>query len=134
VASDSVPKQSSPFVVDGLDDEAKGRADGVDILAHDLFHNGCFSRIVQPTETMWSVQSWVGNEKRFTNSIRIRSSLSLSRAFRKIDSIFFSVSVIVRVPADVGGKVNPVVSACLGSVQLLPLSTSQEEVLCDCRS
>lgn len=35
-----------------------------------------------------SVQSWVGNEKRVTHSIRIRSSLSLSRAFRKIDSIF----------------------------------------------
>jgi hypothetical protein len=36
-----------PFVVNSLDDKSQGRADTVDILAHDLFHNGCLSCIIE---------------------------------------------------------------------------------------
>ena len=36
-----------PVVVDGLDDEAEGGADRVDILAHDLLDNRRLARIVE---------------------------------------------------------------------------------------
>lgn len=36
----------SPLIIYRLDDEAEGRADGVDILAHDLLDDGCLARIV----------------------------------------------------------------------------------------
>ena len=36
-----------PFIVNGLDDEAKRRADGVDILSHDLLDNCRLSCIVE---------------------------------------------------------------------------------------
>lgn len=37
----------SPFIVDGLDDEAQRGTDAVDILIHDLLHNRSLSSIVQ---------------------------------------------------------------------------------------
>lgn len=36
-----------PFIVYGLDDEAQSWADSVDILTHDLLHNGGLACIVQ---------------------------------------------------------------------------------------
>ena len=36
-----------PFVVNRLNDEAQGGADRVDVLAHNLFDDGGFARIVK---------------------------------------------------------------------------------------
>lgn len=36
-----------PFIVYRLDDKAQGRADGVDVLAHDPLHDCGLARIVQ---------------------------------------------------------------------------------------
>ena len=55
--------------------------------------------------------------------------LVLESRFSQNGQHFFCISDVVRVPADVGGKVNSVVSACLGSGRLLPLSASQEVVV-----
>lgn len=41
-----VGHSNPPFIVDSLDDETESRADGVDILAHDLLDNGRLARIV----------------------------------------------------------------------------------------
>ncbi len=41
--------ECSPLKVDGLDDEAQGRAYRRHILVHDALHNGCFASVVEST-------------------------------------------------------------------------------------
>lgn len=51
----------SPLVLDGLDDKAKGGADGVDILAHYPFHNGGLAGIVEaPRDSMSGYRATTG--------------------------------------------------------------------------
>lgn len=83
--------ESSPLIVNCLDDEAEGRADGIDILAHDLLDDGSFACIVQTPS--WNVSNSGLSTARHargvrSHSIKILSSLSFSLAFLRIESIF----------------------------------------------
>ena len=83
----SVGKPGSPYipvVLDRLDDESERRADTVDILVHDLLHNGRLSRVVQTPD---AVSPQVDRQFVATHSMRMRISLSFRRAFRNIESI-----------------------------------------------
>lgn len=44
------PWVCSPLIVNRLDDEAEGRADSIDVLAHNLLHDGGLAGIVQATD------------------------------------------------------------------------------------
>ena len=74
-----------PSIIDSLDNEAKGWADTVHVLVHNLLDNGCLSRIVQATVQSISKQAIVVT--RIVYSMRILISLSFNLAFLKIDSI-----------------------------------------------
>jgi hypothetical protein len=81
-----------PVVVDCLDVEAESGAHGVDVFAHDFLDDGCFAGIVETAAAHIRL-----HQRKFifqfrmlqtTYSIKMRSSLSLSLAFRRMDSIF----------------------------------------------
>ncbi len=38
-----------PFIINGFDNEAKCRTDGIDILIHDSLHDGSLAGIVKAT-------------------------------------------------------------------------------------
>ena len=78
-----------PLIVDGLDDEAKGGADGVDIFTHNPLHNSRLAGIIETTRT--EVRNRL-KQLASTHSIRIRSSLSFNLALRRIDSMVAIVS------------------------------------------
>lgn len=75
-----------PIIIYRLDNEAKRRADAVDVLIHDLLHDSRLARIVQPPAQLLSYGMTISNRRNAYN-INILISLSLRRAFRKIDSI-----------------------------------------------
>jgi hypothetical protein len=81
-------KVDVPIVFDSLDDEAKCRADAVHIFVHDLLYDCCLACVVQ-TPSMQSAFAFARHTEGQTYNIRIRISLSFSRAFRNIDSIMF---------------------------------------------
>lgn len=77
-----------PFVVDGLNDKPQCWADRIDVLVHDLLDYSCFARIVKASAfRQLSFPSSLFPAKLVSYSIKILSSLSLRRAFRRIDSI-----------------------------------------------
>lgn len=79
-----------PLVVNGLDDKPQRGADGVHILAHDLLDDGRLARIVKSSASLVpdaSVPETACRRGDGSHSIKILSSLSLSRAFRRIDNI-----------------------------------------------
>lgn len=78
--------KSLPFIIDSFDDETQGRTDAVDIFTHDFLNDSRFASIVKAT-AVWCCVSGVQHEDWATYSIKIRISLSLSLAFRKIDNI-----------------------------------------------
>ena len=74
-------------MLNGLDDEAKSRTRIVDVLLHDLLHDCRLPSIIksaisESTKNVAWQRSSLG-----TDSIRIRISLSLRRAFRRIESM-----------------------------------------------
>jgi hypothetical protein len=75
-----------PFVLNGLYYEAKGWADGVYILVHNSLDDGGLSSIVKTSASVIRFLSRLGKRMR-SHSIRMRISLSLRRALRKIESI-----------------------------------------------
>jgi hypothetical protein len=79
-----------PIIVDGLDDEPQGRADRVDILAHDLLDDCGLSRVVQAPKK--GVSQGCSAKPWKTHSIRIRISLSFSRAFLRMESMMEQMS------------------------------------------
>ena len=84
---------SAPVVVYCLDDEAESGADAVDVLAHYLFDNRGFARIVEAPVLVSAMRLELERIGR-PYSIKMRSSLSLSRALRRIDNMFAVGSVI----------------------------------------
>jgi hypothetical protein len=54
---------SIPVIIDRLNDEAEGGADGVDILAHYLFHNRGFARIVETAASRLALARASSNEE-----------------------------------------------------------------------
>jgi len=79
-----------PFIVNCLDDEAECWADCSHIFSHYSLDDGCLARIIESTTIL--VRKGKPNQLKLTRrgpaySIRTRSSLSLSLAFRRIDSI-----------------------------------------------
>jgi len=74
-----------PIVIDGLDDESERGADSIDIFIHDLLDYCGFASIVQ-TPSQRQLEPFT--HLRLTYSIKILISLSLRRAFRRIDNIF----------------------------------------------
>lgn len=79
-----------PLIIDRLDNEPQSWAHGVDILAHDLLDYGCFAGIVQSSASLSANGLRVDVSP---YSIKIRISLSLSLAFRNIDSILLTFRV-----------------------------------------
>lgn len=79
----------SPLIVYRLDDEAESRANGVDVLAHDLLYDSCLARIVQTTilsrQHPHRVKMLVRGQEMY--SINILSSLSFNLAFLSMESI-----------------------------------------------
>lgn len=41
-----------PFIINGLDNEAKCRTDGIDILVHDPLYDGCLACVVKASATV----------------------------------------------------------------------------------
>jgi len=74
-----------PFIVDSLDDEPQSRTDTIDILAHDPFHNGCLSCVIE--SAIESEPAMCDEVYELSYSINIRISLSFRRAFRSIESM-----------------------------------------------
>jgi len=85
--------RNAPFIINGLDVEPKGGADLANVLAQNLLHNGSFARVVEATvtriDTSLTEQIHLDMCSHFPYSIRMRSSLSLSLAFRRIDNMFY---------------------------------------------
>jgi len=78
-------KACLPIIIDGLDDETERRTDSVDIFIHNLLDYRGFASIIQ---TPLHHQLELYTHLQLTHSIRILISLSLRRAFRRIDNIF----------------------------------------------
>lgn len=87
-----------PLKIYCLDDKTQCRADSSDIFVHNLLNDGGLPGIVQTSVAMAISESlrklYVSRGK--TYSIRIRISLSFSRAFLKLDNIFTGLLVMLQ--------------------------------------
>lgn len=85
-------ERNLPIIFNGFDDKPQGRTDTVHVFIHDFLDDRGLPGIVQPAARR---QNQACRLSLVTHSIRIRISLSLRRAFRRIDSIFEKSTLVV---------------------------------------